>query len=325
MLLRYGWGLSPKEVCALVAGLSPRAYRKEVTRGVEQLIERLRQVESGEWCASREPLLRDYVAGVSSDEERLQVERHLSHCRACSGLAAKLSGHLQDASTGFALAGIAGLLGSGGFALGAKVAAALAGLRDLAGSAIERIEGAASSVASTTGGHASGAVGAGAAAKVVAGGGGKALLACLGTGAAATACVAAGVVPVVDLNGDGEVRRPAKPEAASIEHRVERLPDLTVAPGARSVAVATESAAATPAPQSRHSVEKAEGKDVSEAAPTEVSSADLAEREFDPVAQAAPPAEPVEPAPAPDPIGPKPPDASAGTDAESIAGDEFGP
>ena len=33
MLLRYGWGLSPNEVCALVEGLSPRAYRKEVTRG----------------------------------------------------------------------------------------------------------------------------------------------------------------------------------------------------------------------------------------------------------------------------------------------------
>lgn len=28
MLLRYGWGLSPPEVCALVNGLSPRAYRK---------------------------------------------------------------------------------------------------------------------------------------------------------------------------------------------------------------------------------------------------------------------------------------------------------
>ena len=33
MLLRYGWGLEPKQVCALVSGLSARAYRKEVTRG----------------------------------------------------------------------------------------------------------------------------------------------------------------------------------------------------------------------------------------------------------------------------------------------------
>lgn len=28
MLLRYGWGLEPKEVCGFVQGLSPRAYRK---------------------------------------------------------------------------------------------------------------------------------------------------------------------------------------------------------------------------------------------------------------------------------------------------------
>ncbi len=67
MLLRYGWGLEPKEVCRLIDGLSPRAYRKEITRGVEQMIDRFRQLESGEWCATREPLLRDYVAGIADD------------------------------------------------------------------------------------------------------------------------------------------------------------------------------------------------------------------------------------------------------------------
>ena len=65
MLLRYGWGLSPKEVCALVPGLSPRAYRKEITRGVEDLIAALGKVESGEWCEDRERLIRDLVAGTA--------------------------------------------------------------------------------------------------------------------------------------------------------------------------------------------------------------------------------------------------------------------
>ncbi len=41
MLLRYGWGLEPKEVCRLIDGLSPRAYRKEITRGVEEMIDPL--------------------------------------------------------------------------------------------------------------------------------------------------------------------------------------------------------------------------------------------------------------------------------------------
>ena len=37
MLLRYGWGLEPRQVCGLVEGLSPRAYRKEITRGIDEL------------------------------------------------------------------------------------------------------------------------------------------------------------------------------------------------------------------------------------------------------------------------------------------------
>ena len=41
MLLRYGWGLDPSEVCRMVKGLSPRAYRKEITRGVEELAAKL--------------------------------------------------------------------------------------------------------------------------------------------------------------------------------------------------------------------------------------------------------------------------------------------
>jgi RNA polymerase sigma factor (sigma-70 family) len=30
ILLRYGWGLEPKQICALIKDLSPRAYRKEM-------------------------------------------------------------------------------------------------------------------------------------------------------------------------------------------------------------------------------------------------------------------------------------------------------
>ena len=50
MLLRYGWGLEPSQVCALIAGSPPRAYRKEVTRGVDELTAKMRAVESGDWC-----------------------------------------------------------------------------------------------------------------------------------------------------------------------------------------------------------------------------------------------------------------------------------
>ena len=47
IFLRYGWGLEPRQVCGLIKGLSPRAYRKEITRGVDELTEELRAVEAG--------------------------------------------------------------------------------------------------------------------------------------------------------------------------------------------------------------------------------------------------------------------------------------
>ena len=81
MLLRYGWGLEPRQVCGLVKGLSPRAYRKEITRGVDELTEKLRLLERGEWCADREPVLKAYAAGLADAEQQRQARQHLSHCR----------------------------------------------------------------------------------------------------------------------------------------------------------------------------------------------------------------------------------------------------
>ena len=215
MLLRYGWGLAPREVCALISGLSPRAYRKEVTRGVEQLIERLAQHESGDWCRSREPLLRDYVAGVANEDERLQVEQHLGHCRACSEFASSLTGHLHDFGSGLAVTSAAALIGGHGFGLAERLASLLDAGRSTLSGAVERAEATLSTVAASGGARGGGAAGAGLAAKAFAGGGGaKAALACLGTGAAATACVAAGIVPGVpgvDLGGaDDRLKRPER-------------------------------------------------------------------------------------------------------------------
>ena len=86
MLLRYGWGLDPAQICRLISGLSPRAYRKEITRGVDQVATRMRAVETGEWCDERENLLKRFVAGVTEEDETRQARAHLSHCRRCSGL-----------------------------------------------------------------------------------------------------------------------------------------------------------------------------------------------------------------------------------------------
>lgn len=245
MLLRYGWGLAPKEVCALVAGLSPRAYRKEVTKGVEQLIDRLKQVESGEWCETREPIIRDFVAGTASEEVQRQASQHLHHCRACSDLVSRLSGQLNDLGSSVALASIAGSIGEQKISLTDRVGGVVDRGRDGAGTVVERGESTLTTLASSGGARGSGVAGAGLLAKVAGlGTAAKTTAVCLGAGAAATACVAAGVVPGLSLGGVDEParggnrgvakREPPLPPSASTSYpdsiRAVQNPPVTTTP-----------------------------------------------------------------------------------------------
>ena len=218
MLLRYGWGLAPKEVCALVSGLSPRAYRKEITKGVEQLIDRLKQVESGEWCESREPLIRDFVAGTATEEASRQASQHLHHCRACSDLVGRLSGQLHDLGSSVALTSIAGSIGEQKFSLADRASSIFDRGRDGAATAVERGESTLTTVASSGGARGSGVAGAGLLAKVAGlGAAAKTAAVCLGAGAAATACVAAGVVPGLSLDGGDKPVRGGDQKASKRE------------------------------------------------------------------------------------------------------------
>ena len=162
MLLRYGWGLEPRQVCGLVAGLSPRAYRKEITRGVAELTEQMRALERGEWCADREPLLRALVSGLATADQERQARAHLAHCRECSDFVARLGGHLHDlggtAAAAGAIDGIDGQIHYGDrlLELGDRV-------RDAAGSLISRGAPAGAEEGLAQGAAAGGARGAGAA------------------------------------------------------------------------------------------------------------------------------------------------------------------
>jgi RNA polymerase sigma factor (sigma-70 family) len=134
LMLRYGWGLEPRQVCELIDGLSPRAYRKEITRGLDQLADRIRAVENGEWCADREPILKAFAAGIADAEERRQAEHHLAHCRQCARFVSRLSGQLHDAGSAAAICGSLDLAASGGNSLGDRLAV-------LAGSARDSVSG----------------------------------------------------------------------------------------------------------------------------------------------------------------------------------------
>jgi RNA polymerase sigma factor (sigma-70 family) len=196
MLLRYGWGLEPSQVCGLIAGLSPRAYRKEVTRGVDELAEKMRALERGQWCADREPILKAFVAGIAGDDEARQARAHLSHCRHCSAFVAQLSGHLHDLGGSVAAVGVIDGL-DGHVGLGHR----LLDLGDRATGLLARgsstgADDTGAQIATAGGIRGAGAAGAGVLTKLASVGvAGKLALACAGGGLAATACVAAGITP----------------------------------------------------------------------------------------------------------------------------------
>jgi RNA polymerase sigma factor (sigma-70 family) len=222
MLLRYGWGLDPEQVCGLVKGLSHRAYRKEITRGVDEIATKLRLVESGQWCSDREPLLKAYAAGLADAEQRRQAQQHLSHCRHCCDFVGKLAGQLHDMGTAVAIPSAAGAIADGRWSLADRVVDLAYRAKDSAASVLGRGSGEGAQEASSqvfslsTGARGAGAAGTGLLAKAAGmGAAGKLTAMCLGGGVAATACLATGVVPA-GLPGSGPDRgnTPAPPLSA---------------------------------------------------------------------------------------------------------------
>jgi RNA polymerase sigma factor (sigma-70 family) len=203
LMYRYGWGLEPNEICDLVEGLSPRAYRKEIERGVAEVAKKMRLVDEGGWCESREPLLRAVVAGVADDEERQQARRHLANCRSCTAFVGRLNGQLHELGGAIAFASLAEGAGVDAGAFADRGIAVVDRMKAWIGSAVgrgsESAEHAAAHVAASGGTRGAGVAGAGALAKLAGlGTVSKIVAACVGTGAAATACVAAGVLPGVE-------------------------------------------------------------------------------------------------------------------------------
>ena len=322
MLLRYGWGLEPKQVCALVAGLSARAYRKEVTRGVDELAEKLRSFERGEWCADRAGVLKTYAAGLADPETERQARAHLAHCAGCSRFVGRLAGRLHDLGTMLTLPVAIEAIGPG-----LSAADRLAGLAERAGERLASLAGRSPAAADGVGPLAGGgaprgagaAAGAGVMAKVGIGAGGK-LAACVSGAVAVSACVATVLVPAPPPGADDVARGlrvPRAPDPARVAEAAAspRPPaDATSDPAPRR--------AADPPEKHRRPADEAAGG-VTRTSPTAPSPppavpapapAPAVEREFG-VASAAP-AETVAPVEQPE---------GGGVSAAATVREEFGP
>jgi RNA polymerase sigma factor (sigma-70 family) len=207
MLLRYGWGLDPTEVCEMVRGLSPRAYRKEISKGVDELASRIRLVEDGRWCKNRESVLKAYAAGLADEDQTLQAQTHLAHCRGCSEFVGKLTGHLHDVSGALLVPGALEAAADGHMGVLGRVKEAAESTRESVVGVLSRSDPG-EVVAAGAGARGAGVAGVGIATKLSAmSTGGKAALACIGGTVAATACVATGVVPFGLEGASGERER----------------------------------------------------------------------------------------------------------------------
>ena len=317
MVFRYGWGLEPEEVRGLIGGLSPRAYRREVERGVAEVARKLRMVEDGDWCESREPLLRAVAAGTAAEEDESQARRHLRHCRSCAGFLGRLQAQLHDLGGSVALLGGAG---AGGGGLAERGLAALDRGREAIASAVGRgTDGAgeaATQLAAAGGGRGAGVAGAGAMAKLAGlGAGAKAVAACIGTGAAATACAAAGIVPVIDLDRDrapGPAREIAADTRSDDAERHLQLSAVTAPPP--SDAQGTAEPAGDPPAEPARPVPAPEPQPATEPMPPPEPAPTVQEFEPAPAPALAPPS------PSPGPAA-----GASGDEAGSRSGADFGP
>lgn len=307
MLLRYGWGLEPSQVCALVKGLSPRAYRKEITRGVEELSEKMRVLERGEWCAEREPVLRAYASGLADADQQRQARAHLAHCRECTDFVARLSGHLHDLGGAVALPGaIDGL--DGHLALGDRLAEAGERAREAASGLFARggssgADEAASQLAATGGVRGAGAAGAGVVAKLAGlGAAGKVAVACVG---------AAAVVPCVSvLTGDRaeQTRRAAVEQVRAKKARAPAPEVLPTQVGDQAGGPPTPGFTPAPEPRPAQQSEPAPSEPVEPSEPVPVEQAPSSDFSFGAGGASA------TPSPAPSPA-PESPSAGGGSDS----------
>jgi len=102
---RHQMDLSPEEILERTPGLSLRTYRKIIQRANGRVMAAYQRIEGGERCEEMEAgLLRRYVAEKCEEAERLEVEVHLAHCRACQMAQARMRGYLLDVASGLAVA-----------------------------------------------------------------------------------------------------------------------------------------------------------------------------------------------------------------------------
>jgi len=261
--LRFALELEPVEI-QRVLGISARAYRKDLERGVRQLSGRYELVREGRWCESRRSLVLAYVAGVAGPRKAVAARSHLAACPGCARMAGELRHATRRAAALLPVPDV--VLRDGGLQrLGDVLALARESVADLSGGAKQHGVALASRASDPT--PLAGAR-PGAAAAAIAG--------CLAIGSGATYCAVEGVPE--PLRAPLGLERRADETAGSARKQRSREERARAAQGESPTPVVVQPPADQP--QAEQPVPTPEPPPPSEPEPEPPTAAEQASREF---------------------------------------------
>jgi putative zinc finger protein len=95
--LRWGWGLSRREI-ASVLGVSEKVVKRDLEVSGRRLSEVVEELRSGRWCQRRRSLVTAYALELLSPSRAARAEAHLRACSGCRGLVHELRRRAEDVS-----------------------------------------------------------------------------------------------------------------------------------------------------------------------------------------------------------------------------------
>src|SRR4051812_47149751 len=95
VVLRWGWGLSRREIGAAL-GISEKSVKRDLESAGRRLSEIVAELRGGRWCDRRRSVVTAYAFGLLSKTRAARAEAHLRACPGCREFVQELRRRSQD-------------------------------------------------------------------------------------------------------------------------------------------------------------------------------------------------------------------------------------
>jgi RNA polymerase sigma factor (sigma-70 family) len=93
--LRWGWGLSRREIAGLL-GISEKAVKRDLESSGRRLSQEVAEFRAGHWCERRRSVVTAYALDLLSPARAARAEAHLRACSGCRELVHELRRRADD-------------------------------------------------------------------------------------------------------------------------------------------------------------------------------------------------------------------------------------